>query len=352
MRLFITLLLLPLSLLYGLVMLLRNAMYDFGVFKSYRAPVPTLIVGNLSLGGTGKTPHVEYFINLLSEHYKIAVLSRGYGRKTKGFLKVSTNSHASEVGDEPLQIHIKYPNIPFAVCEKRASGIQELIKQHPEIELIILDDAMQHRRITGSLVVMLSLFDEPFFKDWVVPSGRLREFAFFGKQRADICIYTKCARVSDEQKKRYQRKFSNRKPAFFSRYRYGDWVLFSQKSPEQPIEHVLLVTGVANADKLVEHLKKNYHVTHINFKDHHNFTEEDVAEIHRKMTNFEPATTAVVCTEKDAVKFWELNGVSQNHEVPWFYIPITAVVDEEEKLQEQIISYVTNYSGGRRLHTQ
>ena len=348
MRLLRVIMLLPFSMIYGSLMAVRNVLYDLGILKSHRPQIPTVIVGNLSVGGTGKSPHVEHLIRELRSHYKLGIISRGYGRKTKGFIEVQRNSLSSEVGDEPLQIKQNFPEIPFAVCESRNKGIEGLFRSYPDLELILLDDAMQHRSVKGSFVIMLSLFNAPFFRDWVLPSGNLREFAFLGKQRGDACIYTKCPEnLSVALKTKYANEFSKDKPSYFSTFEYDSWRLMSQKPSIELLEHVILVTGIAYPQPLIDHLEKSYSVEIMNFRDHHDFNAGDVAAIHRKFTNFEARKSAIVCTEKDAVKLELFKDVSENKEIPWYCIPIRVQVDKNEQLINQIQQYVKSYSRGR-----
>jgi tetraacyldisaccharide 4'-kinase len=339
--------LLPFSILYGLLMAFRNFLYKIQVFKSYRPNIPTVVVGNLSMGGTGKSPHIEFLIRHLKNDYQLAVVSRGYGRKTSGFIELSENHAPSDVGDEPLQIKRKFPDIPFAVSENRATAIQQLQSKYPNLELILLDDAMQHRGIRGAFVVLLSVFQKPFFKDWVVPSGSLREFVFLGKKRADLCVYTKCPEPLDPNlKKQYAQLFSTSKPSFFSKFVYDDWHLLSRKKPDFAIEQILLVTGIAYPESLINHLKKNYGVEHMAFGDHHDYQETDIATIHRKFTNFDRQKTCVVCTEKDAIKLRDFESVTENQEISWFYIPIRVAMEQEQLFLNHIHHYVTSYSRG------
>ncbi len=339
--------LLPFSFLYGIVMAFRNFLYEIQVFKSFRPNIPTIVVGNLSMGGTGKSPHVEFLIRELQKTYRLAVVSRGYGRKTSGFIELSENNSASDVGDEPLQIKLKFPEIPFVVCENRVTAIQKLQSKYPDLELILLDDAMQHRSISGAFVVLLSLFHKPFFKDWVVPSGSLREFAFLGKKRADLCVYTKCPEtIDDAVKKNYAEQFSTVKPTFFSTFDYDDWHLISRKTPDSVMEQILLVTGIAYPESLINHLKKKYSVEHISFGDHHDYQETDIATIHRKFTNFDRQKTCIVCTEKDAIKLRDFESVTENQEISWYYIPIRVAMEQEQLFLNHIHHYVTSYSRG------
>lgn len=337
--------LLPFSLLYGAVMTLRNWLFDWNILKSEQVNVPTVIVGNLNMGGTGKSPHIEYLIQKLQHEFKLGIVSRGYGRKTSGYLEVSAHSEAQEVGDEPLQIKLKFPNTHISVSEKRVLGIQQILAQHPEIDLILLDDAMQHRSIKGSFLIQLSLYDRPFFKDWVVPSGTLREFSFLGKKRAHVCIYTKCpVFIPEDLRKKFQSAFSTTKPVYFSKFEYGQWQLMSKKDVEAQPSQILLVSGIAYPEPLINHLKKSYEIVHLRYSDHHDFTISDIEEIQRKFTNFERPNAAIVCTEKDAVKLKSFDSITQNQQIPWFSIPILVTIENEEKLINQITHYARTNS--------
>jgi tetraacyldisaccharide 4'-kinase len=340
-------LLCPFAVLYGLVMLLRVRLYYWGILKSYKPNVPTVVVGNLSMGGTGKSPHVEWLLKRFGSQYKTAVLSRGYGRSTRGFLEVLLHSSADEVGDEPKQIKLKFPEVPFAVCEKRKEGIQQLLKHHPDLQLIILDDAMQHLAVSDGFTIMLSEFERPFFKDWVLPMGRLREFAWSGKKRADVCVFTKCPEfIDDAQKQSYSAAFSKAKPSFFSRFSYPEWDAWQSISGHQiptEINQIVLVTGVANPKPLLDALSSLYSLELIRFADHHNYTEKDIEQVHQKFANFEASTTIVLTTEKDAVKLAEKASVVSQNQVPWFYVPIEVQVEQESELINRIQKYVESY---------
>lgn len=347
-------LLFPFSLIYGLIMALRNKLYDWHILKGYRPDIPTLVVGNLSTGGTGKTPHIAFFLAHLSKHYKTAVLSRGYGRKTKGYIELQFESVAADVGDEPKQIKINFPETPVAVCENRSKGIQKLLQTYPDIEIILLDDAMQHRKISAGFVVMLSLFDQPFFKDWVLPSGNLREFAHIGKNRANVCIYTKAPdNVSDETKKNFQSSFSQSKPIYFSRFDYGTWVPLSEANAPKEIQHIILVTGIAYPAPLLNHLAPTARkIEHLKFNDHYEFSKEDIERIHQKFTNFDRQNSVILCTEKDAAKLRGFELITKNKQIPWFHIPVNVRIEGEEELLNQIHHYVKSYSRSGKLHSK
>jgi len=337
----------PLTILYGGITLLRTSLFRWGVLKAYKPTVPTVVVGNLSMGGTGKSPHVEWLLKRFGSQYKIAVLSRGYGRSTRGFLEVQLHSSADEVGDEPKQIKQKFPDVPFAVCEKRKDGILELLKLYPDLQLIILDDAMQHLAVSGGFVIMLSEFHKPFFKDWVVPMGRLREFAWNGKKRADLCVFTKRPEhIEYAQKQSFSAAFSDGKPSFFSRFVYPStaaWQSISGHNLPAEIKQIVLVTGIANPKPLVDALSATYSLELLRFADHHDYTEKDIEQVHRKFANFDASTTVVLTTEKDAVKLSEKASVVSQNAVPWYFVPIEVQVENEQELINRIQKYVESY---------
>ena len=337
-------LLFPFAILYGCITLLRTSLFRWGVLNTFQPPIPTIVVGNLSLGGTGKTPHVEWLMRTLPNQYKVAVLSRGYGRSTRGFMEVQLHSSADEVGDEPKQIKQKFPAFPFAVCEKRKEGIQELLKLYPDLQLIILDDAMQHLAVSGGFVIMLSEFHKPFFKDWVVPMGRLREFAWSGKNRAAVCVFTKCPENLDSKtQENFARTFSSDKPSYFSRFVYGEWQALTNHSLPNEIKQLVLVTGIANPKPIVESFETQYPIELVRFSDHHVYSENDIERIHHIFANFDASTTVVLTTEKDAVKLSEMPAIVNQNEVPWWYLPIEVALDNEQELINRIQNYVESY---------
>lgn len=241
------------------------------------------------MGGTGKTPHIEYFIRLYQNDYKIAVLSRGYGRNTKGYFEVNRNEEASRSGDEPLQIKQNFPSILVVVCENRVLGIETILKAHPEINLILLDDAYQHRYVKPGLNILLTPAEQPFWKDYVVPAGRLREFRL-GWKRADAIIITKCENNSIPD----YPKYLNTKPVYSSQIVY--------RKPEMPPCEVIVVSGIVNPKPMLDYLiKEGFKVVHhFEFKDHHQFTPSDIAAIYD--TASKQGIPHVFTTQKDAVK--------------------------------------------------
>lgn len=275
----------PFAAIYGLVTLLRNYSYDIGLLQSTPFDIPIVSVGNLSVGGTGKTPMVEYLINSLSKQYSLGVLSRGYGRKTNGFLWVNDDLTPDQVGDEPLQIKINHSKIPVAVCENRVKGIQQMLAEKPMINLILLDDAFQHRRVQAKVSLLLTTHQHPFVNDWLMPVGRLRE-SRNGYQRADALIVTKCPAS-------IQKLPISDKPVFYAQSHYVNPAIQGS---------IYGFSGLANNQVFKAHLENNYTLSGFtSFNDHHAYSQEDVNLLEEK-ANGNP----LVCTQKDWVKIRHL----------------------------------------------
>lgn len=286
----------PISLLYALVVYVRNLLYDWGVFKSVEFSTPTLCVGNLSVGGTGKTPMIEYLIRHLDPRLKLAVLSRGYRRTTKGFLLAGEKSTVRDLGDEPYQIFKKFPNVQVAVDEDRIRGIKTLQEKRSP-DMILLDDAFQHRRVKPERSLVLSQFSNLYTRDFYLPMGRLRD-ARNQVKRADGVIITKCpANMSKDEAQKITQELNLKKEQelFFSTLSYDEEVHGGESSfalTDLKETQFALVTGIANPQPLLEHMDRiglNYE--HFRFADHHYFTENDLYRFH----NFE----YILCTEKD-----------------------------------------------------
>jgi tetraacyldisaccharide 4'-kinase len=337
---FLRYLLWPFSLVYGCISYLRNLCYDFGFFKVYEIPTKSICVGNLSTGGTGKTPHVAFLANHFQDLVETSIISRGYGRDTKGFMLVSNISSANEVGDEPLFYQTIFNSkVHVAVCENRKVGIGKLNHIFPSNKLILLDDAFQHRAVKAGMNILLTDFNALYCNDFMLPTGNLREWKS-GRNRADVVIVTKCPiKLTESEKKniRKQLKFLEEK-VFFSHVKYADLKSFGkeQSSPQK----VLLVTGIANPYPLLFHLKKNFEVHHINFNDHHAFSLKDIDEIHRKFDTFANNNSIIVTTEKDFMRLKDVTTVCKLNEYPWYYQPISVEIDREEEFKTIINQYV------------
>lgn len=328
------LLLYPISRLYGVGMAVRNKMFEYGILKQQEFDIPIVVVGNLAMGGTGKTPHVEYIVESMLGRYNIGVLSRGYKRATKGFVLASPQSRPEDIGDESYQIYRKFgPDITVAVCENRVEGIRQMREINPDLNMIILDDAYQHRYVKPSVSIILTEYNRPVFKDKLLPYGRLRETAR-ALNRADIVVVTKCPpevrQVDYSIFERNLNLFPYQK-LYFSRYNYGHFVpVFPEEAPDIPSldnisadSSILVVTGVANPKPFARFLRRHKAKVRLKrFTDHHNFTASDMEEIARLFDELQGSRKFIVTTEKDAVRF--LNNPYFPHRLKKsiFYIPI------------------------------
>lgn len=336
---FLRYLLFPFSVLYWIVTEVRNFLFDKQILKSFQIPGKSIVIGNLSVGGTGKTPHTAYLIeNAIGNQIKTSVLSRGYGRKTKGLVEANITSSASEIGDEPLLYWNRYQkDINVIVAEERNDGVKYIQQNHNDNQLILLDDAYQHRKVKAGLNIVITDFNQPFFKDFLLPVGRLRE-ARHRINRADIVIVSKCdAKLSEATMNEYQKKI-NCDNVYFSRYEYADLQHWT-KSTVNSIKKVLLVTGIANPTPLQNHLEKSYKVELIRFNDHHNFNSSDIEQIHKKFGSFADAETAIVTTEKDIMRL-KLFDKEKFENYPWYYQPISVKIEKEELFKTLINEYV------------
>lgn len=332
-------LLFPFSFLYGCITAVRNLLYDNGIKKSYPIPGKSIVIGNLSMGGTGKSPHTLYLWNLLKNDHSVAMLSRGYGRKTTGLLEVKHESTSIEVGDEPLMFKKRVgEQTQVVVAENRKIGV-DYIRSQDEHAVILLDDAFQHRKVQPGFSILLTDFNRPYYADAVVPAGTLREWKN-GKNRADCIVVTKCPEsLSDAEKRTIIRKLKGEeKPVFFSRIMYGDLIPFTKEIPDYT--HILLVTGIANPKPLESYLKRFYQVDSIIFSDHHQFTAADLTRIHAKFDTFTPQNSIIVTTEKDFVRLEPMLTPAERQNYPWYYQSITVQLDREEAFNELINNYV------------
>ena len=331
-------------------MLARNRAFDAGLLKSRSFNVPTICVGNISVGGTGKTPHIEYIIRLLINKSSIAVLSRGYGRKTKGYIKADAQTTMEQIGDEPFQIKEKFKEVDVAVCEKRVKGIEQITNSNKALQTILLDDAFQHRYIKAGLNILLIDSNRPIWHDYVLPFGRLRE-DIAGIERADIAILTKCKDITDEQKEICRRYIRKRKdiPVYFSTVCYGEpYPLFGNTAQNGKIEkgsRVLLVTGIANPQPLKTEIEERGAVVEImQYGDHHNFSDADLKNIAERFSRGE--FTIIVTTEKDATRIKHHKELQQVIRDNIYALPIEVIFldKDEEMFNNNIYDYVTKNS--------
>lgn len=325
-------LLFPFSILYGWITSIRNFLFDKGILKSYSFDIPIIAVGNLSVGGTGKTPQIEYLIRLLSPNYKIATLSRGYKRKSEGFVLADSNSNAEILGDEPFQIHQKFPNIHVAVDAQRKNGIERLLKLDSKPEVILLDDAFQHRKVKAGFYILLSSFDDLYFNDFMLPTGNLRE-SRSGAKRANVIIITKCPKdLSELAQENIIKKIGLNVPIFFSFIDYDSEVYneFESKKVEEIIDvDKLLLAGIAKPEPFFAYLQAEKNVKLV-YPDHHHFSEKDIEEIKNKANN-----KLIITTEKDYVRLKNQNLKSL------FYLPIkSSFISKGDDFNQTILNYV------------
>ncbi|MBQ7662700.1 MAG: tetraacyldisaccharide 4'-kinase [Prevotella sp.] len=343
----------PLSWLYGCIIGFRNFLFDVGVLKSRAFDIPVISVGNITVGGTGKTPHVEYLIRLLKDRFNVAVLSRGYKRRTKGYIVADANTIMTDIGDEPFQMKQKFPKVTVAVDAKRVHGIETLMDSDKKIDVILLDDAFQHRYVKPGINILLVDYHRLIIYDKLLPAGRLRE-PLSGKNRADIVIITKCPDALRPMEFRVVTKAMDLFPyqdLFFTKLAYDDLKHLYNGSTRElnsigSDEHVLLLTGIASPRQLREDLKpyvKN--LTPLRFPDHHEFNDDDVQLINETFANM-PSPKIVITTEKDAVRINDTKGLSKEIKDNIYSLPVKIkfLLEQEEVFNEKIISYVRKNS--------
>jgi tetraacyldisaccharide 4'-kinase len=350
-------LLYPLSLIYGLVMLVRNFLFDRRILHSKSYAISLISVGNLSMGGTGKTPHIEYIIRLLKEKHLIATLSRGYGRNSSGFILGSKRSNVKYIGDEPMQFIKKFANIKVAVDEKRTRGIELLLEKNPALEIILLDDAFQHRWVKPGFSILLSDYHHLYIQDHLIPAGRLRESAT-GAKRADCIIVTKTPKVFSPITRRRIIADLNPRPhqkVFFSYIKYGALIPLHDHLPsdyQQKYSFILLFTGIANNDLLKEQLRRMCNdLTTIEFRDHHQYNEQDLKKIMNKYDNLPSQKKILITTEKDIMRLRTPELISFLKTMPIYYIPIEIDFhgDDKQSFDKSVIDYVEENKRNRRV---
>jgi len=341
----IRILLFPVSLVYVLVVWLRNKLYDKGILKSASFNLPLICVGNIAVGGTGKSPMVEYLAKLLRNDFQVATLSRGYKRKTKGYALANASTTALDIGDEPMQFHLKFPDVAVAVGEERIVAIPQLLHDKPDTDLIILDDAFQHRAVTAGFNIVLTDCSNLYTRDWYLPSGDLRDVKS-SVERADVIIVTKCpADLSVEKKNEIIKELAPAKDQkiFFSTIRYGALYHITEKTPFELNEETeaLLVTGIANPKplkKLLAEQTKSY--TEQAYNDHYIFTIDDLKDIQKKFAALNADHKIILTTEKDAVRLAKFEDQLKN--LPFYVIPIEMqfLFNEGNDFNNLIITFI------------
>ncbi len=331
---FLRILLLPFSILYGVIVSIRNWLFDIHIIRSTSFDFPIITVGNLSVGGTGKTPQIEYLIRLLQHHYSIAVLSRGYKRKSEGFVLANEKSTVLDLGDEPFQYHQKFGKVQIAVDENRVNGVQQIMQIKPKTDIVLLDDAYQHRKIKAGFQVLLSSYDSLFYNDFMMPTGNLREL-WWGKRRADIIVISKCPEnLSDQEQQKITKRInpSKNQQIFFTKIAYASKVLGSKQLDLKLFfkNKIILVTGIAKPKPLLNFLnKQGVDFEHLKFPDHHHFTETEL-----KMIKLKSKKAKILTTEKDYVRL-------ENEIDELYYLPIEIqFLNQKETFDQKILSFV------------
>lgn len=354
-------LLYPASFIYGLIVSARNWLFDFKILTSTDFDVPVISIGNITVGGTGKTPHTEYLIRLLRPQFRVATLSRGYKRKSKGFRLVQTTSDVLETGDEPLQMKKKFPNVTVAVCEDRVKGVTRLMSETVIPDVVLLDDAFQHRWINPGINILLIDYNKPLKEDQLLPAGRLRE-SYKEIRRANIIIITKCPAEITPITRRIIEKDVRLFPyqdLFFTTMVYGRLTpvypegqmldLFSDTGKTG----IILVTGIASPEYVIRHISNlSEEVEPVVFGDHHFYSDSDIHTIVQKYHRLKSQKKMIVTTEKDLVRLTKLDALSAEIRSSVYYLPIQVkFLDREGKLfDKKITDYVGENKSNRELH--
>lgn len=334
--------LIPLGWIFGNVARLRRWLYHRGVLKSYQPEIPVICVGNIAIGGTGKTPHAAYLMELLSHHHQVAMLSRGYGRKSRGYVLANTTPteklSADLIGDEPLLLHYRFPKLPLAVDGDRREGVVKLREYAPETDVVVMDDAYQHLNFSPTVRLVLTEFRRPYFKDYPMPAGRLREFPD-AVSVADAVIVTKVDVPDGEVNRdewRCNLKIRDDQPLFFTHYRYACPEPVTEAANLQMLEDskVVLLTGIARPLPLLEHLQQNYNVCqHLNFPDHHPYNRFELEQIIKNVSSEDGPRKVLFTTEKDWMRLQSQKLQKYVSLLPVFIVPIQVdFLTESEKL--------------------
>ncbi len=343
-------LLLPIAVIYGIIIFIRNRLFDNNYFKSAEFNFPLICVGNLAVGGTGKSPMVEYLITLLKPRFKVGTLSRGYKRRTKGYALANTSTTALEIGDEPMQFHSKFPDIAVASCEERIVGIPHLLQDTPNLQVIILDDAFQHRTVRAGLNILLTEYNNLYSHDFFLPTGDLRD-EWASAKRAQIIIVTKCPYdLSAEMKQKAIRSLNPGavQKIFFTTIEYGTPYHIFNHDDEwliTPRDEVLLVCGIANPKPLKEYLLEKTHTYYQqDYSDHHIFSIDDLNEIKSKFEEITAKDKLILTTEKDAVRLLKFS--EQLATLPMYVLPIKHyfLFEEGEQFNELVTDFIRNFS--------
>ena len=330
-KLIIGLILTPFSLIYGLVAAIRRFLYRTGILWGTPSPIPAIDIGNLAVGGTGKTPHTQYVINLLKQEFHVAALSRGYGRSSKGYQSVkqcdSNQINAQTFGDEPFMTHLRFPDVPLAVDGNRAEGVRNLLDENPGIEVIVLDDAYQHLNFQPTFHILLTEYDRPYRPDMPMPAGKLREFPYAARY-ADVVIVTKVPKDAaiDESSWRYKLHIKPYQQLFFTKFRHEQPIPVTsaaEKFDLKSAHNIVVLTGIAHPKPLIDLLKQSFQIIkHYDFPDHHTFTEKEIQSIYDQHINNIGNHCALVTTEKDWMRLQSERIINIVSLLPVFVIPV------------------------------
>ena len=350
----------PLSWLYGLGVGFRNLLFKLGILKSRAFDIPVISVGNITVGGSGKTPHVEYLVSLLKDKMKVAVLSRGYKRKSKGYVLANDDTTMREIGDEPYQMKQKFPELYVAVDKKRTEGIDRLThdEQTKDVDVILLDDAYQHRYVKPGVNILLVDYHRLIIYDKLLPAGCLRE-PKEGKSRADIVIITKCPKDLRPMEYRVLMKALDLYPyqsLYFTTLIYDNLkqVYGTESMPINSLPdrcNVLLLTGIASPKQMQNDLSVyNYNLSYLSFSDHHNFSKKDIRTINRKFAEL-PSPKVIITTEKDVARIKFVEGLNDEVKESMYALPVRIqfMLGQEEDFNNKIINYVRKNSRNSSL---
>lgn len=348
-------LLTPFSIIYGIIVRLRHLAYDRGIFRSENPTIPTIVIGNLSVGGTGKTPHTMLLGDLLGSHYEIAFLSRGYGRKGNNYHEVSKTDAIEMTGDEPMLFKQHFPDFPVAVCGNRLQGINHLINDHPELDLILLDDAYQHRKLKPGFSILLIDYMSLLKPRLLLPAGNERD-VWERRKKADILLVTRFplrATIQDQEKMIKVLKPGSEQSVFFTSLKYTSLQSFDGINFPLPAslsgKNILLITGIANTKDLVEYLEASANsVKHFKFADHHSYTKNDILAIEREFSKNSPENSLILTTGKDRVKLFPLL-LPENYK-NWYEVKIELRMSESEQFEEIITTYVGTAKRNRPVY--
>lgn len=342
------LILLPVSIIYGLVIYARNYLYDKKILRAVKFNFPIICVGNLVMGGTGKSTMVEFLIDILRHEMNVATLSRGYKRRTKGYIQASEKTSALEIGDEPMQFHVKYPGVSVAVCEDRLVAVPQILQDKPATNVIVLDDAFQHRAIDAGLNIILTQYGDLYTHDFFLPSGDLRDEKASAK-RANIIVVTKCpANLAIEEKNSIEKDLhlKDEQTIYFTTLEHGlpYHILTKEEKPLSLEKEVLLVCGIANPEPLKKYLEENTAAFYqLHFSDHHIYSIDDLKGISKKFEQMQSSQKFILTTEKDAVRLIKFENTLMD--LPFYVLPVRNrfLFGEEEKFTSAIKQYIHSY---------